>query len=383
MAKITSQTEFEGSGRRAKGTVAIESLQDRGLSLRFSHHGKRYRLALGFSDTAPNRRAAQKIASDIERDIAYHEFDETLRRYKPQLQDAGMAITPAELFEHYIEFKRKHVKPGTIFSYNSTKAALALFFKAKPARSVIPEDTEKFITWYSGSGLVDRVQRERVRLVKSAWDWAIEQELTAGKNPWVGTATKVKVAPKQPPQPFTREEISAIIEAFEDDHYYHPYAAYVAFLFGTGCRTSEAIGLLWKHVSPDCSSVWIGETLTRGVRQSTKTNRARTVPLTEKLQNLLLKRRPLKPDPDALVFLGPRGNPIRDNDFRRRAWTTILDRLGIDYRKPYLTRSSLISHALDMGHSPLEVAQLTGHNVETLYQNYAGNVKSKPKLPEI
>jgi integrase len=119
------------------------------------------------------------------------------------------------------------------------------------------------------------------------------------------------------------------------------------------------------------------------VRQSTKINRARTIPLTEKLQNLLLKCRPEKPEPESLVFLEPRGNPIRDDDFRRRAWTTILDRLGIDYRKPYLTRSSLISHTLDMGHSPLEVAQLTGHNVETLYPNYAGNVKSKPKLPEL
>jgi integrase len=57
--------------------------------------------------------------------------------------------------------------------------------------------------------------------------------------------------------------------------------------------------------------------------------------------------------------------------------------LGIDYRKPYTTRHTLISHALDMNMNPVAVAQLTGHNVETLYENYAGVVNSRPRLPEL
>ena len=32
---------------------------------------------------------------------------------------------------------------------------------------------------------------------------------------------------------------------------------------------------------------------------------------------------------------------------------------------------------------PFTVAQLTGHDVQTLYENYAGNVNSRPMLPEI
>ncbi|MCG8367835.1 MAG: hypothetical protein MJA27_31445 [Pseudanabaenales cyanobacterium] len=69
--------------------------------------------------------------------------------------------------------------------------------------------------------------------------------------------------------------------------------------------------------------------------------------------------------------------------FRNRAWTTIIDELGIDYRKPYNTRHTFISHALDMGMNPLEVAQLTRHDVQTLYENYAGSVNSRPRLPEL
>ncbi|WP_199316548.1 tyrosine-type recombinase/integrase [Chroococcidiopsis sp [FACHB-1243]] len=130
-------------------------------------------------------------------------------------------------------------------------------------------------------------------------------------------------------------------------------------------------------------TVWIGEIVTRGARKSAKKNRARTITLSAKIQNLLLSRRPSNPSPDDLVFTSPTGKAIDDRNFRNRAWVTVLTRLGIDYRKPYNTRHTLISHALDLGMNPVTVAQLTGHDVETLYKNYAGNVNSRPVLPEL
>ncbi len=81
------------------------------------------------------------------------------------------------------------------------------------------------------------------------------------------------------PKPFSQEEIKAIIQGFEQDKYYSHYVEFVEFLFGTGCRTGEAIGLCWKHLNEDCSTVWIGESLSRGIRKATKTNRARTITL--------------------------------------------------------------------------------------------------------
>lgn len=194
---------------------------------------------------------------------------------------------------------------------------------------------------------------------------------------------RIKPAPKQPPKLFSREEMGAIVHAFRSDRYYHHYADYVEFLFGTGCRTGEAIGLKWKHVSSDCSTVWIGESLSRKVRKSTKTNRARTIALTPKLQAILLTKRPAEFDPEGLVFTAPKGGAIDDNNFRNRAWKTVLTRLEIDYRKPYTTRHTLVSHALDLGMNPVMVAQLTGHDVQVLFKNYAGNVNSRPRLPEL
>jgi len=146
------------------------------------------------------------------------------------------------------------------------------------------EDAEAFLTW-----LVTQIEPitardgSLIRLVGSG----INQDLVAS-NPWEKMTKRIKLAPKQMPKPFSREEIGAIIQGFRTT-VLPPVYDFVEFLFGTGCRTGEAIGLLWKHVSADCSTAWIGESLSRGIRKSTKTNRARTIALTPRLQAMLLK----------------------------------------------------------------------------------------------
>jgi integrase len=146
----------------------------------------------------------------------------------------------------------------------------------------------------------------------------------------------------------------------------------------------ERLRLRWRNLNHDCSAVWIGESFSNGVFKSTKTNRDRDVDLTPKLRDYLQRLKTEKrPVPDALVFPTPQGHPLDIHNFRNRAWKTILSRLEIDYRKPYKTRHSVISHALELGMNPVTVAGLTGHDVETLYRSYAGNVNSRPKLPEL
>ena len=141
--------------------------------------------------------------------------------------------------------------------------------------------------------------------------------------------------------------------------------------------------MLWKHLSEDCSTVWIGESLSRGIRKATKTNRARTITLTSRLQSLLLSMKSEDFDLEKPVFTTRQGNLIDDHNFRNRAWKSVLGKVGVEYRKPYNTRHTLISHALARGMNPVAVAQLTGHDVQTLYENYAGNVNSRPMLPEL
>lgn len=158
--------------------------------------------------------------------------------------------------------------------------------------------------------------------------------------------SRIKPAPKQKVKPFTSKEVQAILMAFKADRYYHPYADFVAFLFGTGCRFGEAAALKWKHIADDFSAIWIGESVSRGVRKTTKTGKDRIVTLTPKVAIMPKERKPIECNPENLVFPSPSGQPINDHTFRRRAWKTILTKLGIDYRRPYSTRHTAISHAL-------------------------------------
>jgi len=340
-------------------------------------------LTLGLPDSKINQTVAQQKAHQIELDIVSGNFDSTLKKYKTEAALKRSQISVVSLFCQFTEEKAKGVDRRTLAKYKATLSYLTEYFQSQPAEEVDIHRAEKFALWL-GHRNKGRVLKERIGLLKACWLWAQKKGmLVAVKNPWDEMVSRVKVAPKQPPKPFSREEIGAIILAFKSDRYYCHYADFVEFLFGTGCRTGEAIGLRWKHLSDDCSTVWIGESLSRGIRKSTKTNRSRTITLTPRLQAMLLGRKTTEISPDELVFTTPSGKSIDDNNFRNRAWKTVLTRLEIPYRKPYATRSTLISHALDLGHSPIMVAQLTGHDVKTLYSNYAGYVNSKPMLPEL
>ena len=381
--EINSVSQSKTKRKKApKGTVVVQVFKER-LRLVWSYLGKRYYLYIGLPDSPINQTVAKQKALQIEGDMATGNFDPTLTKYKPEYQKTQENLSVSKLFQSFMVEKAKEVTPKTMEKYQATLGYLKRYFGDEAANNIKIDRAEDFALHLKEQQLSAVQCKRRLGELKACWIWAIEKKLISTENPWNDVVKRIKVPPKQKSKPFTRDEINAIIQAFRNDIHHHCYADYVEFLFGTGCRTGEAVGLRWKHLSEDCSTVWFGEIITRGVSRPVKRNKARTVALTNKLQTMLLKRRSANFDPEDLVFTSPEGKPIHDGNFRRRAWKKILTPLGIDYRKPYTTRHTLISHALDMDMNPVAVAQLTGHNVETLYENYAGVVNSRPKLPEL
>lgn len=370
--------------RTQKGCVAAENHRNR-IRLRWGYQGKRYYLYTGLPYTQAALKVAQQTAGKIELDMLTGHFDETLVAYGKKVCDKAVlespALTVVEVFQAYTDRKAKTLQRETLWNYTGTANALAKYFGTKSSSSLIKDDVEGFVTWYKTTNLEPRIQRERLVRIASAWDWAISEKLVEN-NPWKDASKLLKVPSKPQPKPFTQAEVAAILKAFKESRYYSYYAEYVEFLVGTGCRPSEAIGLQWKHVAKDFKSVWIGSTLTRGERKGTKTNKDRTLILTPRLSALLCSLKPASAKSDDLVFKTPNGNPIRDQDFCRRAWKTILTELGIPYRKPYYLRATFISHALEAGVSPTTIAAMTGHSVQVLFQHYAAAIKA-PQLPDI
>ncbi|WP_348918734.1 tyrosine-type recombinase/integrase, partial [Adonisia turfae] len=86
---------------------------------------------------------------------------------------------------------------------------------------------------------------------------------------------------------------------------------------------------------------------------------------------------------DDLVFTSPKGNPIDDHNFRKRHWTPALAAANVPYRKPYNTRHSFISQAIDQGWSISEIASITGNSEETILRHYTGSVRGEAELKSV
>lgn len=364
-----------------RSLVKVESDKGR-LRLRFTYGGTRHYIAVGLPDSRVNRIVAQQKATQIELDIASGNFDETLKKYKPPKAAAKKreATTVTGLFEKFtaVQTKAKDLQVGSLCRYGATQRHLDAFFSTKPADTV-DEGSAAAFAEYLRKRVVERTAKDYLTLVKSCWNWA---EQTLGQNPWASVLERVKPAPKQKVKPFTLAEVQAILAAFRTDRYYQHYADFVTFLFGTGCRFGEAVALKWKHIADDYSTVWIGESVSRGVRKTTKTGKDRTITLTPTVAEMLSARKPTNVDPEASVFPSPKGKLLNDHTFRRRAWTKILTRLEITYRKPYSTRHTAISHALANGANPLAVAEQTGHDPQILFKHYASVIQKSAVMVE-
>ena len=360
--------------------VTIESRKHR-LLLRWvcPQTGKRVSISAGVEDSTTGLAHANSIKCQIENDVRFGYYDPTLLKYKPRtIGKNPTEITTVELFEKFTlaQSKQKGLSKNSIDTrYKYLQRMLEKHLNIRAAE-VDKRRVETFaaVCWDT---LKPDTAKQRIWLLKSAWDWGKDRYQLADENPWVGIADRFKSVPVQPHAAFSADEVKRIIQGFRDSPYYAYYTDYVAFRFGMGTRPGEASGLKWKHLSADFRSVWIGESYSRGTTGSTKTKTARTVNLNPDVSKMLATRKErLRPKSDEeLVFTTATGLPIDDRNFRRRAWLTVLTQLGIPYRKPYTTRKTAISHSLKAGNNYLDVAAAAGHDPQTMHKHYAESIQ--------
>lgn len=374
-----------------KGSVAVENSNNR-LRLRWSYEGQRYCLALGLPYSLVNLKLAKKTANQIELDVASGNFDQTLDKYKNQ-QTTAVKTNRKVNNDHLLPVWDKWVStlglsPRTLNGHY--RAIRQYIEKANPCLT----DT----TWYEGiQSLSPKVFNDYLRYLKKCFDWAVIEKL-APENPY--TRIKRRKTSKQTIKPFTTDEITRILNAFRTNQFcstasaykHSHYADFVEFLFLSGARISEAIGLQAKHVDLERNEVVICSVLARGdkgqtnaakrVRKETKTGSVRHLTMTPRLKEMLQSRcKHLKPDD--LIFPSPNSNPIDDRMFLRRQWKPVLEKLGIEYRRLYVARHTLASMAIEQGVPLTSVAYILGHSDTTMVSRVYGHMINRPSLPEI
>jgi integrase len=371
--------------------ITIENLNGR-LRLRWicPVSGKRKTFAVGVADSPAGRSYARSIKDRIETDAHprnLHEYyDPTLLKYRDKVIGKNASeVTTVELFDRFTKHQQKNkalAQSSVNSRYVPVKRMLEKYLSL-PAANVDRKQVEKFALVCADT-LASGTAKERIWLLKSAWEWGVNQYQLPANNPWAGIVDRFKSSPKQAIKPFTINELQTILDAFTNHRDYCHYSDFVSFMVNTGCRFGEAAGLRWKHLGAGHKTVWIGESVSRGVRRSTKTGKARTVLLSPTIQAILAARfKRLQPKPDDLIFPAPRGGVIDDQNFRPRAWKQVLAGCSIEYRCPYALRHSAISHALANGVNPIALAEQTGHDKRVLLDTYAHAIAKEYLFVEI
>ena len=97
---------------------------------------------------------------------------------------------------------------------------------------------------------------------------------------------------------------------------------------------------------------------------------------------MLLAWRPAKVNPEDLVFPAQRGKTISTRSFVKWAWRAVLERLDIDYRRPYTSRKTSATISIfEYGENPAVVARRLGHDPRTLFRNYLGDGEGQITAP--
>jgi integrase len=357
--------------------IRIQPTNNNGsLRIRFTLDGNIYNIAgLGRCCNRVARARAELAAALIERDIELGAFDSTLAKYLPQ--EPVKPAKPKRLLELWdLWVSTLHLSKQTESDHYRTTRNMIL--RAKPAP--ISDSVDWFVK--DGAHLAAFSFNVRRRFFDNCLEWAIGQKLVK-ENPFRRIKSK-KSAKRNKTKPLTLEQVRQILAGFK--LHYPDYVEFSTFLFLTGCRISEAIGLQWKRVDFEANTVTIADSLAKvnyqkaTVRKGTKTDAITVLTMSNNLRALLLSL--AMGDPDDLVFKYADGEAI---SLRRYyyAWTRLLKTLGIPHVKSYVSRHTFTSAALDSGLDSSKVAKFLGHTDSSMVDRNYGSSLNTPQLPEL
>ncbi len=289
--------------------------------------------------------------------------------------ESAHTASKAKTLQSLAEFTKRFEKIGDVSILD------ALLVKGELAKGTVGQGTTP--------GMIKRCLMQ----LNSACKFAVKHGLIDG-NPYEGMAKEMgqfnyQLNPK--PNAFTEAERDDVIEAFKNHSgnwngrgkcgfSYSHYASFVEFMFLTGCRPSEAIGLTWRQVSPDFSSVLFdGSTVTTSDgkqhrNKGSKNNKTRTFFCSASLRALLEAIKPTNAAPDDLVFPSPTGKAINYGNFSNKAWNVIVNPIKPD-TTPYCCRDTFITTQIIKGSRVMAIAKWCDTSVEMIEKHYADSQK--------
>jgi integrase len=376
--------------KKCKGEISLYN--DKGkIRLRWRLNSQRYSLNLSWIYTRTNIITAKKIVQCIEHDIDNNKFDTSLQRYKTlklslstnnhTTPTAGNIPGASSSQKQYSldEFTNMTAQPNHSAEKEKVAMNIIRFFelwttqyrnmscdrdvdycqtKRMLARWKICSADEVLIK-LQGEKFSENMYNRRLSMLKQFFNWLIRKKHII-ENPLEDVCRKrVKKKEVATHRPFTFEETQRILHAFKNDQFVHKcsrythshYYPFIYFLFCTGVRNAEGIGLRVGHVDLISNRLQIERALARTLKgthpkaridKETKNGKVRYLPLSTDLKEVLLPLL-INKQPTDLVFTSVNGLCIDDRMFTKRVFKPVLKALNIEYRTLYACRHGFSS----------------------------------------
>ena len=168
-----------------------------------------------------------------------------------------------------------------------------------------------------------------------------------------------------------RCEIPLVLIALEykGHHRQTNWSLYAEYQLQTGKRTGEVRAAKWSDIDGNKIRVHSNYTLTHGLKNSTKTNKARWVPLNQRALQILEEL-----DRDS-EFIFPWNRFAYQTFFRMKVDQLFEAGLVKARYRPYDLRHVAISRWLEDGISVAQAAKWAGNTSEVIWKHYAGSTK--------
>lgn len=237
-------------------------------------------------------------------------------------------------------------------------------------------EARKIMIWLLGEKPVLSARRVAM-YTKTMYKWAAQEDVALmDRNPLA--SFKMPKAPQKDEEivVIPRNEVGLVLAALSAKQTYRnvDWAAYTEFMLQTAMRTGEVRALMWQDIKENKILVHRNYTLTHGLKQSTKTNKKRWVPLNDKVQKIL----------DSLDrssdYIFPWDRVAFQSYFRKKL--APLKQAGlISYLyRPYDCRHTAISRWIEAGIPVPQVAAWAGNTSEIIFKHYC-NTTQEYEMP--
>lgn len=284
-----------------------------------------------------------------------------------------MPTTLEELWNAFVEERSISLCPTSLTSdYRQTGKWLARC----PIQDF--QEAKKIMLWVLKEKPVLSSRRVAMYL-KTMYKWAVQEDVGyLNRNPLA--SFRMPKAPQKDEEIIVipRNEVDIVLQTLAQKRTYRSvnWSAYTEFMLQTAMRTGEVRALEWKDIKENKILVHQNYTLTHGLKNSTKTNKKRWVPLNGKCQEILNKL------PQESQFIFPWDRVAFQSYFRKKLHPMHQKGLLSHLYRPYDYRHTAISYWIESGIPVPQVAAWAGNTSEIIFKHYCNTTKEY-EMPEL